>query len=173
MFRFERNPNKFHGNQSKMKPVQKIRAFILATLLVSGALFFSGCGRGEVIVPKSEHEKLFDNLTSVLGNKQWFLKAIYVNGVLQSLTDAQKRYYKTYTKTQKPFTATFLDDDGNRGEAFLLSVIQLRENITNGPLGALTRDYVVKELTEKTLDIEVVNPPGTPTQIVREVYYAN
>lgn len=172
MFRFERNPSKFHGNQPKMKPVQKIRAFILATLLVSGALFFTGCGK-ETVPPQSQHEKLFDNLTSVLGNKQWFLKEIYVNGVLQPLTDAQKRYYKTYTRTQNPFTATFLDDDGNRGEAFLLSVIQLRENITNGPLGALTRDYVVKVLTEKTLDIEVVNPPGAPTQIVREVYYAN
>lgn len=155
-----------------MKPVQKMKAFVLTTLMVSGALFFTGCGK-EPIAPQSQHEKLFDNLTSVLGNKQWFLKAIYVNGVLQPLTDAQKRYYKTYTRTQNPFTATFLDDDGNRGEAFLLSVIQLRENITNGPLGAITRDYVVRELTEKSLDIEVVNPPGAPTQIVREVYYAN
>jgi hypothetical protein len=173
MFRFERNPNKFYGNQSKMKPVQKIRAFILATLLVSGALFFSGCGKGDSILPKSEHEKLFDNLTSPLGNKQWFLKAIYENGVLQPLTDAQKRYYKTYTRTQTPFTATFLDDDGNRGEAYLLSVIQLKEVITNSPLGAATRDYVVKELTEKTLDIQVTSPPGTPAKVVREVYYAN
>lgn len=156
-----------------MKPVQKMRAFILTTLLVSGALFFSGCGKGEQIIPKSEHEKLFDNLTSQLGNKQWFLKAIYVNGVLQPLTDAQKRYYKTYTRTQSPFTATFLDDDGNRGEAYLLSVIQLKEVINNGPLGAATRDYVVRELTEKTLDIQVTNPPGFPAQIVREVYYAN
>lgn len=156
-----------------MKPVQKMKAFILATLLVSGALLFSGCGKGEQILPKSEHEKLFDNLTSVLGNRQWFLKAIYVNGVLQPLTDAQKRYYKTYTRTQTPFTATFLDDDGNRGEAYLLSVIQLKEVINNGPLGAATRDYVVRELTEKTLDIQVTNPPGTPAQIVREVYYAN
>jgi hypothetical protein len=145
-----------------MKPIQKMRAFILTTLLVSGALFFSGCGKGEQIVPKSEHERLFDNLTSVLGNKQWFLKAIYVNGVLQPLTDAQKRYYKTYTRTQTPFKATFLDDDGNRGEV-----------INNGPLGASTRDYVVRELTEKTLDIQVTNPPGFPAQIVREVYYAN
>jgi hypothetical protein len=173
MIRFERNPNKSQGNQQKMKPVQKMRAFILTTLLVSGALLFSGCGKGDQIVPKSEHEKLFDNLTSTLGNKQWFLKAIYENGVLVPLTDAQKRYYKTYTRTQSPFTATFLDDDGNRGEAYLLSVIQLKEVITNGPLGAATRDYVVRELTEKTLDIQVTNPPGLPAKIVREVYYAN
>jgi len=155
-----------------MKPVQKIKAFILATLLVSGALLFSGCGK-EQVPPKSEHEKLYDYLTSEFGNKQWFLKAIYVNGVLRPLTDAQKRYYKTYTRTQQRFTATFLDDDGNRGEAFLLSELQLQENITNGPLGAIVRNYVVRELTEKTLDIQISNSPGMPAQIVREVYYAN
>ncbi|MEN9298377.1 MAG: hypothetical protein RLZZ429_690 [Bacteroidota bacterium] len=155
-----------------MKPVQKMKAFILTTLLVSGALFFTGCSK-ETVIPKSEHEKLFDYLTSELGNKKWFLKAIYVNGALQPLTDAQKRYYKTYTRTQSPFTATFLDDDGNRGEAYLLSVIQLKEVINNGPTGAATRDYVVKELSEKTMDIQITNPPGVPAQIVREVYYAN
>ncbi len=155
-----------------MKPFQKMKAFILTTLLVSGALFFTGCGK-ETVIPKSEQEILFDNLTSELGNKKWFLKEIYVNGALQPLTDAQKRYYKTYTRTQKPFTATFLDDDGNRGEAYLLSVIQLKEVINNGPLGASTREYVVRELTAKTLDILITNPPGMPAQIVREVYYAN
>lgn len=155
-----------------MKPFQKMKAFILTTLLVSGALFFTGCGK-ETVIPKSEQELLFDNLTSELGNKKWFLKEIYVNGALQPLTDAQKRYYKTYTRTQKPFTATFLDDDGNRGEAYLLSVIQLKEVINNGPLGASTREYVVRELTAKTLDILITNPPGMPAQIVREVYYAN
>lgn len=149
-----------------------MKAFILTTLLVSGALFFTGCGK-ETVIPKSEQEILFDNLTSELGNKKWFLKEIYVNGALQPLTDAQKRYYKTYTRTQKPFTATFLDDDGNRGEAYLLSVIQLKEVITNGPIGASTREYVVRELTAKTLDILITNPPGMPAQIVREVYYAN
>lgn len=155
-----------------MKPVKKMKAFILTTLLVSGALFFTGCGK-ETVIPKSEQEILFDNLTSELGNKKWFLKEIYVNGALQPLTDAQKRYYKTYTRTQKPFTATFLDDDGNRGEAYLLSVIQLKEVITNGPIGASTREYVVRELTAKSLDILITNPPGMPAQIVREVYYAN
>lgn len=149
-----------------------MKAFILATLLVSGALFLTGCGKTP-ISPKSEHEKLYDYLTSELGNKKWFLKAIYVNGALQPLTDAQKRYYKTYTRTQSPFTADFFDDDGNRGSAYLLSVIQLREIIRNGPSGALTRDYVVKELKEKSLDLEITGPQGMPTQIVREVYYAN
>jgi hypothetical protein len=57
--------------------------------------------------------------------------------------------------------------------AYLLSVIQLREIIRNGPSGALTRDYVVKELKEKSLDLEITGPQGMPTQIVREVYYAN
>ncbi|MFN3666137.1 MAG: hypothetical protein ACK4S0_08265 [Sediminibacterium sp.] len=154
-----------------MKLFQKMQAFILATLLVSGALFFAGCGK-ETVTPKSEHEQLFDYLTGT-GNKQWFLKAVYVNGVIQPLTDAQKKYYKTYTRTQTPFFATFLDDDGNRGDAFLLSVIQLKESINNGPLGALTRDYVIRELKEKSMDLEITAPAGQPAQIVREVYYAN
>lgn len=149
-----------------------MRAFLLTALLASGAFFFTGCSK-DPIVSKSEQEVLFDYLTSELGNKKWFLKAIYVNGVLQPLTDAQKKYYKTYTRTQSAFTATFLDDDGNRGNAYLLSVIQLKEVVNNGPLGALTRDYVIRELKEKSLDMEITNPPGYPSQIVREVYYAN
>ena len=155
-----------------MKLIQKTQAFILTTLLVSGAFFFIGCSKDQV-PPKSQHELMFDYLTSELGNKQWFLKAIYVNGVSQPLTDTQKKYYKTYTRTQTAFTATFLDDDGNRGRAILLSQLQLQENITNGPLGGLKRDYIILELKEKSLDIEISNPPGQPSQIVREVYYAN
>lgn len=155
-----------------MKSIQKMKAFILATLLVSSALFLTGCGK-DPITPKSEQEVLFDYLTSELGNKKWFLKSIYVNGVLQPLTDAQKKYYKTYKKTASKFTAEFFDDDGNRGSAYLLSVIQLKEVINNGPLGALTRDYIIRELKEKSLDVEITNPPGYPSQIVREVYYAN
>lgn len=156
-----------------MKLIQKMQAFILATLLVSGAFFFTGCGKNQ-IPPKPQHEQMFDYLTSELGNKQWFLRAIYVNGVLQPLTDAQKKYYKTYTRVPgTPFNATFLDDDGNRGKAILLSSLQLLENITNGPLGSLKRDYIVLELKEKSMDLEISNPPGYPSQIVREVYYAN
>ncbi|MBW0176347.1 hypothetical protein [Sediminibacterium sp.] len=155
-----------------MKLIQKMQAFVLTALLASGAFFFTGCSK-DPIVPKSEQEVLFDYLTSELGNKKWFIKAIYVNGVLQPLTDAQKKYYKTYTRTQSAFTATFLDDDGNRGNAYLLSVIQIKEVVNNGPLGALTRDYVIRELKEKSLDMEITNPPGYPSQIVREVYYAN
>lgn len=155
-----------------MKLIQKMHAFVLTVLLTSGGFFFTGCGK-DTVVPKSEQEVLFDHLTSELGNKKWFLKAIYVNGVLQPLTDAQKKYYKTYTRTQTAFTATFLDDDGNRGNAYLLSVVQLKEVVNNGPLGALTRDYVIRELKEKSLEMEITSPPGYPSQIVREVYYAN
>lgn len=150
-----------------------MQAFILTALLASGAFFFSGCGK-EQIPPKSAHEQMFDHLTSELGNKQWFLKAIYENGVLKPLTDAQKRYYKTYTRVPgTQFTATFLDDDGNRGTARLLSQLQLKEQITNGPLGGNVRDYIILELKEKSMDLEISNPPGSPAFVVREVYYAN
>ena len=150
-----------------------MQAFVLTALLASSAFFFTGCGK-EQIPPKSEHEQMFEYLTSQLGNKQWFLKAIYVNGVSQPLTDSQKKYYKTYTQVPgTAFTATFLDDDGNRGPARLLSTLQLRENITNGPLGGLVRDYIILELKEKSMDLEISNPPGYPSQVVREVYYAN
>lgn len=150
-----------------------MQAFLLTALLASGAFFFTGCSK-DPVVPKSQHELMFDYLTSELGNKQWFLKAIYVNGVLQPLTDAQKKYYKTYTRVPgSPFNATFLDDDGNRGKAVLLSQLQLLENITNGPLGGLTRNYIIIELKEKSMDLEISNPPGYPSQVVREVYYAN
>ncbi len=155
-----------------MKLSGKMQAFVLTTLLVSGALFFTGCGK-EMVPLKSQHELLFEYLTGT-GNKQWFLKTIYVNGVMQSLTDAQKKYYKTYTVVPgSQFYAKFFDDDGNSGKAVLLSPLQLNENITNGPLGGLPRNYLVIELKEKILDIEVANPPGYPSQVVREVYYAN
>jgi hypothetical protein len=156
-----------------MKLTKKLQAFVLTALLASGAFFFTGCSK-DPIVAKSQHEQMFDYLTSELGNRQWFLKAIYVNGVLQPLTDTQKRYYKTYTRVPgTAFTATFLDDDGNRGTARLLSQLQLNENITNGPLGGTARNYIVLELKEKSMDLEIANPPGYPSQIVREVYYAN
>ncbi|TDO23373.1 hypothetical protein BC659_3378 [Sediminibacterium goheungense] len=156
-----------------MKLTKKMQAFVLTALLASGAFFFTGCSK-DPVVTKSQHELMFDYLTSELGNKQWFLKAIYVNGVLQPLTDAQKKYYKTYTRSLSPaFSATFLDDDGNRGTARLLSQLQLKETITNGPLGGTVRDYIILELKEKSMDLEISNPPGYPTQIVREVYYAN
>lgn len=149
-----------------------MQAFVLTALLASGAFFFTGC-RKDPVVTKSQQEQMFDYLTSEFGNKQWFLKAIYVNGVLQPLTDAQKKYYKTYTKTQTEFIASFLDDDGNKGRAILPNQVKLEEVITNGPLGGLTRNYVILELKEKSMDLEISNPPGYPTQVVREVYYAN
>jgi len=155
-----------------MKLIQKMQAFILTALLVSGAFFFSSCGK-ETIPPKSQHELMYEYLVGT-GNKQWFLKALYVNGVLQPLTDAQRRYYKTYTQVPgTAFTANFLDDDGNRGTARLLSQLQLRENITNGPLSGNVRDYIILELKEKLMDLEISNPPGFPSFVVREVYYAN
>jgi hypothetical protein len=148
------------------------KALPLYILLISGALFLSGCGK-EAGPVKTELETLYDHLTSELGNKKWFLKSIYVNGAATALTDAQKKYYKTYRQTATPNIADFLDDDGNRGSAYLLSPLQLKEVITNGPIGSATRDYVIRELSAKTLDLEIAPPQGTPGNIVREVYYAN
>lgn len=154
-----------------MKLIRKSISPLFMSLLL-GLVCLAGCSKDEGPV-KTQLETMFDHLTSELGNKKWFLKGIYVNGAAVALTDAQKKYYKTYRKTATPNIADFFDDDGNRGAAYLLSPLQLKEVITNGPAGSLTRDYVIRELTASSLDVEIAPPQGTPGNIVREVYYAN
>lgn len=143
------------------------KTLLLALLVSCTALILTGCGK-ESVATKSPEEIIFEQLTGS-GNKKWFLQKILVNGVEQPLTDNQKKYYKTYTRSTTALIATFLDDDGNRGRAYLISRLSLREIIENSPTGPLLRDYIILDIQDKSLSLEVTGQ----NQSVREVYYAN
>jgi len=131
----------------------------------------SGCSKKYQADMRSPEEIRLAQLTG-LGEKRWFLKSIFVNGVALSAEELPKGFFKTYTRSENA-TVIFSDADGNKGKAYLLSTTRLQELITNGPIANLTRIYTVLELTENSLHIETTSLPGRPLQTVREIYHAN
>lgn len=151
----------------------KIRLTTLALLVC--IFLLGGCTKTSEIVETRE-EKVIRLLTGT-GNKYWHLKEIYVNGVKQTLTDAQLKFTKTYTIDPTNtdiirYRGFFVNSDGYNGTWKLIgSGDALYETITNNPAGPIVIPYLsFNELSTDKMDVEYTNNMVMKTQ--REVYYA-
>lgn len=151
----------------------KIRLTFLTIL--TGIFLITGCTKSSEVVETRE-EKVVRLLTGT-GNKYWHLKEVYVNGVKQTLTDAQLKFTKTYTidpTNTDPlrYRGFFVNSDGFNGTWKLIgSGDALYETISNNPAGPIVIPYLsFNELTADKMDVEYTNNVVMKTQ--REVYYA-
>lgn len=131
------------------------------------AILLSGCSKnGDA--PVSEEQKVVNNLTGI-GNRVWRLSKVFVNGVEQALTSDQKRYTKTYTlNPTMTLAGTFTNSDNNFGQWFTNGPRALIEIIVTIGGIQVQIDYLIREITETTLDIQYTKNGQT----IREVYYA-
>lgn len=138
-------------------------------LIITGAILFTGCSKStpDVLSLRDQNMKYLVGD----GNKLWHLKEVHVNGIQQTLTDAQMKYTMTYTiNPAVAYSGTFTDSDGYKGTWKMLSESQLREVVTNNPSGNAVSEYFINEINETKLDIESTNNSILTT--VRKVYYA-
>ncbi len=154
--------------RSYLSAMKKILSFLTLLFFV---LLINGCSKTTEVVETPE-AKVARLLTGE-GNRYWHLNKVYVNTVLQPLTDAQMKYTKTYTAdpgNTDPANAkkgTFVNSDGYTGKWTLLNATQLYETYTNNPSGPVAVTYIINEISANTLDIEYTANMKT----VREVYY--
>lgn len=143
----------------------------MAFLLALSLLFaFGSCKKTEV-APTTPEDLVIQNLVGT-GNRIWFVKQIYVNGTLQTLTAAQSKYWKSYmVAIADPDTTsgTFADSDGYKGIWDLTSLTTLDETILNQPTGAVPLPININKLDAHTMDVQYI----ASGSMVRIVYYAN
>lgn len=131
---------------------------------------FSGCSKSPD-APARPEDVVVQNLVG-MGNRIWFIKQIYVNGTLQTLTAAQSKYWKSYTVavTDPDSTSgTFADSDGYRGTWDLRNVTTIDETITNQPSGAVPVPININKLDTHSMDVQYI----ANGSMIRIVYYAN
>jgi hypothetical protein len=145
----------------------RLVAFLLAMTLVSA---FSGCSKTPD-TPTRPEDLVIQNLVG-MGNRIWFIRQLYLNGTMQTLTAAQSKYWKSYTValTDPDSTSgTFADSDGYRGVWDLKSVTSIDETILNQPSGAVPVPININKLDAHTMDVQYI----ANGSMVRIVYYAN
>lgn len=145
--------------------MKKVLSFLL---IITGAILFTGCSKStpDVLSPRDQNMKYLVGD----GNKLWHLKEVHVNGIKQTLTDAQMKYTMTYTiNPAVAYSGTFTDSDGYKG-TWKMSESQIAEVVTNNPSGYAKSEYDINEINETTLDIVAYN--NTILTSVRKVYYA-
>jgi len=138
-------------------------------LIITGAILFTGCSKSipDVLSPRDQSMKYLVGD----GNKLWHLKQVYVNGIQQTLTDAQMKYTLTYTiNPAVAYSGTFTDSDGYKGNWKLINDSELYEVVTNNPSGNAASTVIINDINETKLDIESTNNSILTT--VRKVYYA-
>lgn len=131
---------------------------------------FSGCSKTPD-TPKRPEDLVVQNLVG-MGNRIWFIRQLYLNGTMQTLTAAQSKYWKSYTValTDPDSTSgTFADSDGYRGTWDLKSVTSIDETILNQPSGSVPVPLNINKLDAHTMDVQYI----ANGSMVRIVYYAN
>jgi hypothetical protein len=139
----------------------------LLTFLIC-AVLFTGCS-------KNDEEIVANNvrvarLITGLGNRYWHLKEIYLNNVMQTLTDYQKSFTKTYTidpSTQASGTFTNSDNLVGTWKLDATGTEWKEEFISNGGQ-AIVLMYSINSVTETKMDVYY----PSNGKFVREVYYA-
>lgn len=144
-----------------------MKKLTLLTILISAAIL-TGCSKpaDEVV---ADNVKVARMLTG-LGNRYWHMKEIYVDNVMQTLTDYQKTYTKTYTiNAATQVSGTFRNSDNLEGTWKIdsLSTGWEEKFTTNGGV-AVTLNYKIKSITDVTIDASY----SSNNKTVREVYYA-
>ena len=112
-----------------------------------------------------------------VGVRYWHLDKIYINEVLQKLTDIQKKYVKVYTADpsnagpENPKSGTFKNEEGLNGNWRLNdSSGDLLSEIYTDSLGiSISNVYLINSISLTILDIE--NTVSYKT--VRKQYYAD
>jgi hypothetical protein len=82
-------------------------------------------------------------------SKIWHLKALFINGQNQTLTNAQSIYTKTY-KTD----GTWLDSDGYKGIYTVVTVASLKETTTNNLTGNSSIQLDILSISSQGLTLE-------------------
>jgi hypothetical protein len=144
-----------------------MKKLTLLTLLI-GALLFAGCSKpGEEVV--ANNVKVARMLTG-LGNRYWHLREIYIDNVMQTLTDYQKTYTKTYTiNVAAQAAGTFKNSDNLDGIWTMdANGTAWEEKFTSNGGAQITLTYTIKSITEAMFDASYVSNGKN----VREVYYA-
>ena len=144
-----------------MKTLLKFFVIILCSVILYG------CSKNSE-TPVSKEEQIAKYLTGDF-NRVWNLREVYQQGVLQPLTDAQRKYTKTYTiNPGEAKRGKFTNSDGYMGDWKVLNEFQLFEEFTNNPRGPLPLQYEINFIDDKKLDIHY-----TANFIkTREVYHA-
>lgn len=132
------------------------------------ALVFLGCSKSETVLTQEDAMVVY--LTSAAGNRVWMISKYFENGIEIPLTIAQLNYTKTYTISTRgeQYRGTFQDQSGDLG-TWVISKVKLEETITNNLSGSRKRDYTIRELKDKYLDIELTQNGIT----ARYILYAN
>lgn len=137
------------------------------TILIFSAIL-TGCSKsGDEVV--ADNVKVARMLTG-LGNRYWHMKEIYVDNVMQTLTDYQKTYTKTYTiNAATQVSGTFRNSDNLEGSWKIDSLgTGWEEKFTTNGGVPVTLNYKIKSITDVTIDATYSSNAKT----VREVYYA-
>ena len=136
------------------------------TLLISFA-FFTGCSKDEQ--PPLPLPQTTQNLTG-MGNRVWKIQEIDINGIPQTLTNAQKGYNKTYTvDAGKTTTGKVVSSDGFTGDWSFPSEKIFQEYYNNdAQLQGIQVVYTINELSATKLDVSYTKN----SQLIREVYIA-
>jgi len=82
-------------------------------------------------------------------SKVWHLKALYINGQNQTLTNAQNIYTKTYKAD-----GSWLDTDGYKGTFAVQTVTSLKETTTNNITGNSYIQFDILTISSKGLTLE-------------------
>jgi hypothetical protein len=144
-----------------------MKKFTLLTILIC-AILFTGCSKPEDEMV-ANNVKVARMLTG-LGNRYWHLRDVYIDNVLQTLTDYQKTYTKTYTiNAATQTTGTFKNSDNLDGTWELDAAgTSWKEIFTTNGGAKITLIYMIKDITEGTIDANYLSNGKN----VREVYYA-
>lgn len=138
------------------------------TILIC-TLVIAGCGKNEEVVANNV---AVARMLSGIGNRYWHLKEVYVDGAMQTLTDYQKTFTKTYTINATTQTSgTFLNSDGLQGSWEVNAAgTGWTEKFTNAGGSQITLTYVIASITASTIDATYTS--NNQTKATREVYYA-
>lgn len=151
----------------KRTPFQNtMKKSTLLTILIC-ALVFSGCSKTEEVVANNVKVA---RMLSGLGNRYWHLKEVYINGTMQTLTDYQKTFTKTYTiNAASQASGVFTNSDALQGTWEVnASGTGWTEKFTTSGGVPVTLTYTINAISEVSIDATYQSNGKT----VREVYYA-
>ena len=122
--------------------------YFLALIVVFSTI---GCSKtAPVVTPQMEAVQILTGN----GNRVWKLQKIFEGNSLQTLTNSQTTYAKTYyIDSNNPFRGTFTDTDCYRGSWSVSATLTLSELIYNSPSGAVQNYYAFKNITAKSFEI--------------------
>ena len=145
--------------------------------IIFGSIFFFGCSKTVDLTETNDNKVAKLLAGNGVGVRYWHLDKIYINEVLQKLTDIQKKYVKVYTADpsnagpENPKSGTFKNEEGLNGNWRLNdSSGDLLSEIYTDSLGiSISNVYLINSISLTILDIE--NTVSYKT--VRKQYYAN